>query len=138
MIFQVVLLLTLVLLAVSPLYALMNNSTSARNELDEICCPVIILNRSKTIGMLWDPSGSPQNITYLYQSTRYKQFLEETLCQFPDTNVPEIIKSNDSRCDGQCQQLHGNQLMITLQHSPISFVLALIDVKIGCTFIPNN
>ena len=136
--FQVVLCLNLILLAISPFDALMSNSTSARTELDEICCPVMILNRSKTLGMLWNPNGSPQSITYLYQTTRYKQFLEETLCQYPDTDVPDNIRGNNSRCDGRCQQLHGNQLMITLQHSPLSYVLALIDVKIGCSFIPNN
>ena len=134
---QAIRLPAIILLTISLFDISINCSTMTRNELDEICCPIMILNRSKTVGMLWNPDGPPQNFTYLYQDTRYKQFLQEMLCQFPDTDVPENIKNENSRCDGRCQQLHGNQLMIAIHHSSLSFTLAHIDIKTGCTFVSN-
>ena len=136
--FQSIWLPAIILLTISLFDFSINCSMMTRNELDEICCPITVLNRSKTVGMLWNPNGPPQNFTYLYQDTRYKQFLQETLCQFPDTDVPEYIRNDNSRCDGRCQQLHGTQLMITIHHSPLSYTLAHIDIKTGCTFISNN
>ena len=131
-------LLAVILLSISLTEASINNLELRRDELDEICCPISTLTRARTVGMLWNPNGPPQNITYIYQSTLYKQVLKETLCQFPDANVPVGIRNSDARCDGRCKQIHGGQLMITLQHSPLSYILALIDIKIGCKFLLNN
>ena len=136
--FQVLLLVAEILFSISFSGASINNSALRRNELDEICCPISTLTRSRTVGMLWNPNGPPQNVTYIYQGTIYKQILKETLCQFPDSNVPLDIRNSNARCDGRCKQIHGGQLMITLQHSPLSYILALIDIKIGCKFLSNN
>ena len=121
-----------------PLITSANYSHPERGELDEICCPVVHLNRSKSLGIVWNPDSRLRKVAYLYQSTTYKQYLKESQCQFPGVAVPADIQQRDSRCNGICEQLHGSQLMITLMPSPLKFSLTDIEAKVGCMFVSNN
>ena len=120
---------------IAPLGISAKYSPPDRNQLDESCCPVVHLNRTKMLGIVWNPDSHLRTVAYLYQSSTYKQYLEEIKCQFPRETVPSEIQNRDPRCNGRCEQLHGSQLMITLQPSPLKFSLTDIEVKIGCTFI---
>ena len=114
-----------------------NDKPKERSELDTICCPVVNMNRAKSMGFITDPDTGAKRVAFLYQDAQYKQFLSEIQCRFPGVDVPENIRFNDTRCDGQCQQEYGSQLVITLQPSPLNLNLTTIEVKIGCKFIPN-
>ena len=120
---------------IAPLGISAKYSAPDRGQFDEVCCPVVHLNRTKMLGIVWNPDSHLRKVAYLYQSSTYKQYLEETKCQFPSETVPPEIQNRDPRCNGRCEQLHGSQLMITLQPSPLKFSLTDIEVKIGCTFI---
>jgi len=109
-----------------------------RERIDEACCPMVHLNRTKMLGIVWNPDSRLRKVAYLYQSSTYRQYLEEFQCQFPGETVPPEIRKRNPRCNGQCEQLHGSQLMITLQPSPLKFSLTDIEVKIGCTFISKE
>ena len=130
--------LAILLLMIAPYSTSAHYSPPDRSNLDEICCPTIHHNRTKALGIIWNPDSRLRKVAYLYQSSTYKQILEEIQCQFPNVEVPSEVQNRDSRCNGQCEQLHGSQLMITLQPSPLKFRLTDIEVKIGCTFVAAN
>ena len=113
-----------------------NTMTKERGELDTICCPVVNMTRAKSMGFIIDPKTTVRQVAFLYQSIQYKQYLNEIQCRFPGETVPESIRNNDTRCDGECQQLYGSQLVITLQPSPLNMNLTTIEMKIGCKFVP--
>ena len=113
-----------------------NTMAKERGELNTICCPVVNMTRAKSMGFIKDPNTKVRQVAFLYQSIQYKQYLNEIQCRFPGVAVPENIRNNDSRCDGECQQLYGSQLVITLQPSPLNLNLTTIEMKIGCNFVP--
>ena len=107
-----------------------------RTELDGICCPVIRHKRKRMLGNVWNPNSRLQRVAYLYQSSTYKQYLEETDCRFPYETVPTEIQQRDSRCNGRCEQQKEGQLMITIEPPPLNFSLTYIEVKTACDFVP--
>ena len=123
---------------ITPHHASAEYTTPKRAELDEVCCPVIQLNRTKMLGIVWNPDSRKRKVAYLYQTSTYKQYLKEMECQFPTATVPAKIQKEDSRCNGRCVQHHGSQLMITLQPSPLKFSMTEIEVKTACTFVSEE
>ena len=112
---------------------LANDSTKENDELDNACCPVVNMNRAKSMGFITDHDTGVKRVAFLYQDAQYKQFLNEIQCRFPGVAVPESIRRNDSRCNGHCEQEYGSQLVITLQPSPLNLNLTTIEMKIGFT-----
>ena len=113
-----------------------DDKSTERSELDKICCPVVNMNRAKSMGFITDQDTGAKRVAFLYQDHQYKQFLNEIQCRFPGETVPDSIQMNDTRCNGHCEQEYGNQLVITLQPSPLNLNLTTIEMKIGCKFIP--
>ena len=94
------------------------------------------MNRAKNLVFITDQDTGNKRLVFLYQSTRYKQFLREIRCLVSEGL--ENIRLNNTRCIGRCQQEYGSQLVIALQSSPLGLNLTMIDVKIGCKFVPSN
>ena len=117
-----------------------NYSPPKREALDEVCCPIVRHSRPKMLGIVWNPDSRLRKVAYIYQSSTYKQLLNETECQHPvyEEDQNKLIDKKDPRCNGRCEQLHGSQMMITLQPSPLQFSMTDIEIKIGCTFLSNE
>ena len=109
-----------------------------RGELDELCCPINQVNRTKALGIVWNQDSRLRRVAYLYQTKTYKQHLYEIECRFSNQTGENEVEDGYSRCEGRCEQRHGSQLMITLWPSPLKFSLTNIEVKAGCQFISIN
>ena len=60
------------------------------------------------------------------------------MCRFPNVAVPLGIVKNDTRCIGRCHQTYGKQLVMAQEQSKIKFGLTNIEVKTGCSFVPDD